>query len=572
MGEGWSDFFALVLSTKPTDKDSTLRAIGTFPLQQAANGKGIRKYQYTTSMIVNPETYENTFTTQTEHDLGEVWAEMLWEMYWRFSDVYGWDPDIYKGKGGNNKAIRLVFEGLKIQPCSPGFVDGRDAILKADSILYDKADYCLIWSVFAKRGLGYSAVQGSTNNRSDGIEAYDLPPTCVPTVKIAKQMTPATINPGEDITVNITIRNDTKSNVNSVSVKDIIPDGASLKPNSATVTLSQNLNVISFNKNVLGAGEVFTLSYKLATDNNKYSVTKFIDSMENTEGSYDPYALKGTSIWGVTTKASHSGKSSWFIADKATANDQILNTIQSYSITGLKQPVLRFYQYYKTQYAFDGGVINISTDNGLSFQDLGKSAFRNGYSGPLSYLAIPVPNSRAFYGDNKTFVPTYIDLNNYKNQNFKLQFRFGSDDQTAGTGWYIDDLEIMDVYNYNSQACIIFNDNQSVCAEAPSKGTIVESRKVVATKTIPLSSLEFSVAPNPATDHVLVRTHFPTSHDISGEITTVDGKLIQKFRWRSQERDHPYWINTEGLNTGMYWIHITSGQYAGTRKITIIRP
>ena len=32
-------------------------------------------------------------------------------------------------------ALQLVMTGLKLQPCSPGFVDGRDAILKADEQL-----------------------------------------------------------------------------------------------------------------------------------------------------------------------------------------------------------------------------------------------------------------------------------------------------------------------------------------------------------------------------------------------------------------------------------------------------
>jgi PKD repeat protein len=74
--------------------------------------------------------------------------------------------------------MQLVIDGLKLQPCSPGFVDGRDAILRADSILYGGANRCLIWEVFARRGLGYSADQGSSANRSDQVEAFDIPPTC----------------------------------------------------------------------------------------------------------------------------------------------------------------------------------------------------------------------------------------------------------------------------------------------------------------------------------------------------------------------------------------------------------
>ena len=65
---------------------------------------------------------------------------------------------------------------MKLQPCSPGFVDGRDAILAADTALYGGAYNCIIWEAFAIRGLGYSASQGATSSKTDGVEAFDLPP------------------------------------------------------------------------------------------------------------------------------------------------------------------------------------------------------------------------------------------------------------------------------------------------------------------------------------------------------------------------------------------------------------
>src|SRR5690606_31136027 len=71
-----------------------------------------------------------------------------------------------------------VMDGLKLQPCSPGFVDGRDAILEADEIANGGANKCLIWNAFATRGLGVSADQGSTNNKQDGTNGYDVPVEC----------------------------------------------------------------------------------------------------------------------------------------------------------------------------------------------------------------------------------------------------------------------------------------------------------------------------------------------------------------------------------------------------------
>jgi hypothetical protein len=73
-------------------------------------------------------------------------------------------------------------DGMKFQPCSPGFVDGRNAILTADVELTEGENQCEIWRAFAKRGLGFSASQGSSNNRTDGVQAFDLPAACTSAV------------------------------------------------------------------------------------------------------------------------------------------------------------------------------------------------------------------------------------------------------------------------------------------------------------------------------------------------------------------------------------------------------
>jgi hypothetical protein len=178
MGEGWSDYFGLVMTMKATDLATDARGVGTWLFGQPPTGGGIRPWPYTTNLAVNPETYDDIKTLSVPHGVGTVWCAMLWEMTWALIDQYGFSSDLYNGTAGNNIAIRLVMEGMKLQPCSPGFVDGRDAILAADMALYGGANQCLIWEAFAKRGLGFSANQGSTGSRSDGTEAFDLPPAC----------------------------------------------------------------------------------------------------------------------------------------------------------------------------------------------------------------------------------------------------------------------------------------------------------------------------------------------------------------------------------------------------------
>ena len=74
--------------------------------------------------------------------------------------------------------MQLIIDGLKVAPCSSGFVDMRDAIILADQLTNNGINKCLIWEVFANRGLGYLAEQGDEDSRTDQVEDFSLPPSC----------------------------------------------------------------------------------------------------------------------------------------------------------------------------------------------------------------------------------------------------------------------------------------------------------------------------------------------------------------------------------------------------------
>lgn len=177
-GEGWSDFYGLVLTDRPGSSANDARGIGTFVTAEPITGPGIRPYPYSYDMNINPFTYEDIDQVSIPHGVGSVWCTMIWDLYWNLNTIYGNSYDLYSNNGGNNIAIRLVTEGLRLQACEPGFIDSRDAILEADMALYNGAHQCLIWKTFARRGLGYSADQGSSNVVGDETEAFDLPPGC----------------------------------------------------------------------------------------------------------------------------------------------------------------------------------------------------------------------------------------------------------------------------------------------------------------------------------------------------------------------------------------------------------
>jgi PKD repeat protein len=183
MGEGWSDWFGLIMTIEPGDQGSDIRGVGTFAIGEPTNGTGIRPAPYSTDFGINNYTYaasNNTGGISQPHGVGFIFATALWDLTWALIDQYGGtpDPDLFNGIGGNNIAMKLIIEGMKLQPCSPGMIDGRDAILLADQLLYGGIHKCLIWTAFANRGFGFSASQGSSNSRTDQVEAFDIPPFC----------------------------------------------------------------------------------------------------------------------------------------------------------------------------------------------------------------------------------------------------------------------------------------------------------------------------------------------------------------------------------------------------------
>lgn len=222
MGEGWSDFFALIVSDTIGSASANPRGIGNFASNRPADAFGIRPFPYTTDMSINPLTYENIQNLSIPHGVGSVWCTMLWDLYWAMVDEYGHTYDLYSNNGGNNMAIRLVVEGMRIQSCNPGFVDGRDAILAADDYLFDGANQCLIWETFARRGLGFSASQGSSSVVGDETEAFNIPGFCkdegVGIAAFTSQQFWIYPNPGNE---HVYIKASSNSNIMQIRVMDL---------------------------------------------------------------------------------------------------------------------------------------------------------------------------------------------------------------------------------------------------------------------------------------------------------------------------------------------------------------
>ncbi|WP_400193322.1 M36 family metallopeptidase [Hymenobacter sp. B81] len=200
MGEGWSDFFGLWMTTKRRDQGTDVRAIGNYASFLPTTGPGIRYQPYSTDFSVNNSTYamvgNGPYTGA--HAIGEIWAATLWDLNWALIDRHGYNSDLYGSTGGNNICLKLVLDGLKLQRCNPGFIDGRDAILLADSLNNGAANSDLIWKAFARRGMGYGADQGSVNSVTDQTISFQLPVTLSTKTRLSADALALFPNPAQD--------------------------------------------------------------------------------------------------------------------------------------------------------------------------------------------------------------------------------------------------------------------------------------------------------------------------------------------------------------------------------------
>ncbi len=210
-GEGWSDYAALMTVTKWADLLPNLasanipRGIGTYVIGQATTGAGFRpfRYSYDKANINNTVTYAgvgDAAVFSRPHGIGSIWATMLWDMTWEiiFQDNFI-APNIYDVPAliadykGNIAAMKLVNEGLRLQVCSPSFVQARDAILQADQMLFGGRYRCAIGKAFARRGLGALASTGSSTN--DRVVTEDFTPITAPGLSSALSATACSGSP-----------------------------------------------------------------------------------------------------------------------------------------------------------------------------------------------------------------------------------------------------------------------------------------------------------------------------------------------------------------------------------------
>jgi plastocyanin len=161
-----------------------------------------------------------------------------------------------------------------------------------------------------------------------------------------------------------------------------------------------------------------------------------------------PPPLWVTSNSGLPVPPADTLPNAAFIDDPDTVSDKRLDSLQFFF--GVLKPQMTFRHNYNLEASdvnpdlgFDGGVLEISTDGGNTFQDIldaGGSFVAGGYNRTISTdRGSPIAGRQAWSGNSNGFITTVVNLP-VATFLIRLRWRMASDNSGSSEGWRVDTL------------------------------------------------------------------------------------------------------------------------------------
>ncbi|MEN8163632.1 MAG: trypsin-like peptidase domain-containing protein [Acidobacteriota bacterium] len=181
------------------------------------------------------------------------------------------------------------------------------------------------------------------------------------------------------------------------------------------------------------------------------TVADWIDDLEayvtmtDAEGAgWGHAAADGTDDWDLVVGDDHtSGTGNAFVAaDVSTVTDKWMIT-QQMVIDATS--ILSFWHKFDFEDGFDGGVLELSIDDGASWIDLGPQITAGVYNDTISTCCSnPIGGRQAWSGTQATFGEVTVDLSIYAGETVVIRWRMGCDSSVDAGDWKIDDFFIND--------------------------------------------------------------------------------------------------------------------------------
>lgn len=162
----------------------------------------------------------------------------------------------------------------------------------------------------------------------------------------------------------------------------------------------------------------------------------------------------GSDDWSLSTAQSHSSSHSFISQSIPSVTDKFLiSPPQNISAS----TELSFWHMYNFETGFDGGVIEISIDNGVNWSDIGHLITTGVYNDTISSsYSSPIGGQDAWSGSIASFAQVVVDLSSYDGETALVRWRFACDSSASSGPWYIDDISMSNVAVYgicNDSSC-----------------------------------------------------------------------------------------------------------------------
>ena len=614
LGEGWGDFTALLLMVRPEDAAAPAGAgfagaygFGAYVrsrsiLPNNAYYFGVRRYPYSTDLAKNPLTYTHIQTgvplpvgppivpggifgnNAETHNTGEVWCSMLWECYAALLR----DSGRLTFEQAQQRMREYLVAGYQLTPEAPTLLEARDALLAA-ALVADPADFAAFWQAFAKRGAGANAVAPPrfSDTHVGVVESFAVGGD-LQLVSAVLAEGPSScdgdgyLDAGETGLLHFTLRNAGATTLAATSVTLSSANAAISFPDGPTVAVGPTLPF----EQVEGSVPV------------RVGETTGLQSLALTVGFDDPALVsprpraQDFAAWGNADEAPSAGEDvetsappwtatgagapehAWHRVQVAPANHRFHGPAPGIvSDRALVSPPLQvgpgdFGFQFAHRHAFerdatrwyDGGVVEISDDDGATWTDVGGAA---GYGGMLFVgSGNPLGGRPAFVGRNPAYPATNlvtVSLGTaWAGRTVRLRFRLGTDTGVADEGWEVDDIAFTGILNEPFQRLV---------AEADPCSPVAVGEPAPATWSLELAGA------HPVAGAARFHFALPSAAPVELSVFDVGGRRVAtpaRGTYAAGRHDAT-WVPGRGAGPGVYFVRLRAGGRELTRRIVVVR-
>jgi len=325
------------------------------------------------------------------------------------------------------------------------------------------------------------------------------------TVQHADGKTDASLIPGETAKITVTVRNQSQSTAASIQGANLTLGGSQSSSTYNDIGPGQtgtNPSVFQIQAaSTLRCGSVANLQLQVDTGVGRFNIPVRIQVgrfsqpggpaerllFDDVDNSTVKWKKKGG--FDAVQGPARSGTMSYHAEDPGKEkNDTQLSQLLMKKVVTIPdnagQVRLSFFHIFNFEPGFDGGVLELSTDEGETWQDVGPLILVGGYDGKLTDASgNPLGNRFAWTSRGRpgVFSEVVIDLSGFAGKRVKLRFLAGFD-QAAGvlngyTGWFIDDIQVTAVmYSCGQTQAAVASDEAIETQRRPTFGRVAAQR------------------------------------------------------------------------------------------------